>query len=151
MSNLFIKVDNINGESQDADHKGWTDIHSYSWGVNRVQAGKGGANHLNLIAQASMDKSTPAMFLHASNGHKISKVQLSACKAGGNALEYYRITLENVFIAGVSFSDGGDDARMQYAFQAETVKVQYWEQSASGGKGAEARSGWDIKNNTSAF
>jgi type VI secretion system secreted protein Hcp len=40
---------------------------------------------------------------------------------------------------------------MQYAFQAETVKVQYWEQSASGGKGAEARAGWDIKNNTSAF
>ncbi len=55
-----------------------------------------------------MDKSTPAIFLNASNGNKLKKVELSACKACGTAIEYYRITLENVFVAGVILNDSGD-------------------------------------------
>jgi type VI secretion system secreted protein Hcp len=36
---------------------------------------------------------------------------------------------------------------VSYQFQASKVKTQYWEQSASGGKGAETQSGWDLKAN----
>ncbi|MBN7124777.1 hypothetical protein BSU01_24215 [Erwinia billingiae] len=151
MNNLFLKVENVAGESRDAGHSGWTDIHSYQWGVNRTEAGNKGANHLNLIVQAAIDKSTPSIFLFGSNGNKLRKVEVSACKAGGTAIEYYRITLENVFVAGVILNDSRDHASVQYEFHADSVKVQYWEQGAAGGKGAETRSGWDIKNNTSSF
>ncbi|EXU75321.1 type VI secretion system tube protein Hcp [Erwinia papayae] len=151
MNNLFLKVENVNGESKDAAHAGWTDILSHHWGVKRAEAGNKSANHLNLTVQAAVDKSTPAIFLNASNGNKLRKVELSACKAGGTAIEYYRITLENVFVAGVILNDSGDVSSVEYEFQADTVKMQYWEQSATGGKGAETRAGWDVKNNTSSF
>lgn len=36
---------------------------------------------------------------------------------------------------------------MTYQFQAEKVKTQYWEQSATGGKGPETQSNWNIKEN----
>ncbi len=151
MSNLFIKVDNITGESQDVDHLGWIDIRSYSWGVNRTHAGKGGAHHLNLITQATMDKSTPTLFLYASNGNKVPKIILSACKAGGTQMEYCRVTLENTLIAAVVLNDNGSMGSIQYEFQADSVKLQYWEQSAAGGRGAETRMGWNIKDSTSYF
>lgn len=148
---FFLKVENVTGESRDAAHLGWTDIHSYHWGVNRSESGNGGANHLNLIVQAPIDKSTPTIFLNASNGNKLRKVELSACKAGGTAIEYYRITLESVFMAGVILNDNGDASTVQYEFQADAVKMQYWEQAATGGKGAETRFGWNIKSNASSF
>jgi type VI secretion system secreted protein Hcp len=36
---------------------------------------------------------------------------------------------------------------MTYQFQAAKVKTQYWEQSTTGGKGAETQSSWNIKEN----
>lgn len=65
--------------------------------------------------------------------------------------EYYRITLENVVIVEVLLRDHGAATDIEYEFEAEKVKFQYWEQGGMGGKGAETRMGWDIKNSTSYF
>lgn len=151
MNNIFIKIDNINGESKDAQHTGWIDVISYSWGVQRFSAGKSTPQYRHLTVHAHIDKATPAMILYASNGNKIRKVELSVCKAGGSAIEYYRITLESTFIAEVLMHDDGEMENVEYVFEADKVKIQYWEQSSAGGKAAETRSGWDIKNNISAF
>ncbi|MFC0140019.1 type VI secretion system tube protein Hcp [Erwinia mallotivora] len=78
--------------------------------------------------------------------NKLRKVELSACKAGGTAIEYYRIMLKNVFVAGVILNDSGDLSSVEYKFQADTVKMQYREPSATGGKGAPA----GVKNSTSS-
>lgn len=150
MNNLFLKADNVAGESQDAAHKGSIDINSYNWGAQRAAAGNGAVSYNNLSVHTIIDKATPAMLLFASNGTKIRKVELSGCKAGGTAIEYYRITLEDVIVAQILLSDSGD-ANVEYEFQADSVKMQYWEQSPTGGKGAETRSGWNIKNNVSQY
>lgn len=34
-TDLYLKIDGINGESQDSNHKGWIDIDSFSWGQAR--------------------------------------------------------------------------------------------------------------------
>ena len=47
-------------------------------------------------------------------------------------------------------ADNGDTVGVTYAFQAAKVKQQYWEQSSSGGKGAETSAGWNIKENKEA-
>lgn len=151
MNNLFLKIKSVDGESQDADHRGWIDVDSYSWGADRITAGSSTVKYKNLTVHGLIDKATPAILLHASNGSKISTVELSACKAGGVAIEYYRITLENVFVAEVLLNDSGDNGHVMYEFQADSVKLQYWTQSATGGKGAETRAGWDIKNNKSSI
>ncbi|WP_354292709.1 type VI secretion system tube protein Hcp [Paramixta manurensis] len=89
--------------------------------------------------------------LYSANGNKIKKVEISACKAGGSQQEYYRITLENVIIMEVTLRESSPETEVAYEFQADRVKFQYWEQSETGGKGAETRMGWDIKNSTSYF
>ncbi|GLR08665.1 Hcp family type VI secretion system effector [Mixta theicola] len=151
MNSLYLNVDHVAGESQDAHHAGWIDVLSHSWGNRRGAAGNALVNYQNLTVHALIDKATPTMLLYASNGCRLRKVELSACKAGFGAIEYYRITLENVFVAQVMLNDSGDLPSVEYEFEADTVKMQYWEQTAKGGKGAETRYGWDIKNHRSVL
>ncbi|MCX8959088.1 type VI secretion system tube protein Hcp [Erwinia psidii] len=154
MNNVFLKIDGVSGESRDAAHSGWTDVDAYSWGSKR-SSGRSGAgakvNYHNLTVHCQVDKATAGALLYSSNGNKIKSVQLSACKAGGEQMEYYRITLENVIVVEVLFRDNGALTDVEYEFEADKVKFQYWEQGAIGGKGAETRMGWDIKNSTSYF
>ncbi|MFD1804239.1 Hcp family type VI secretion system effector [Mixta tenebrionis] len=153
---MFMKVDGVNGESQDSNHKGWTDINSFSWGAaqpgNMAVGGGGGAGKVNfkdLQVTALIDKSTTAILRHCSSGKHLTKVEVSVCKAGGQQVEYARITLEDVLVTNIEYTgaDNGDTVGVNYTFQASRVKQQYWEQTASGGKGAESSAGWNIKEN----
>ena len=44
---MFMKVEGINGEAKDANHKDWTDIESFDWGAEQpgsmTTGGGGGA------------------------------------------------------------------------------------------------------------
>ncbi|WP_261641081.1 Hcp family type VI secretion system effector [Erwinia mallotivora] len=153
MNSVFLKIDGLAGESKDSEHQGWTDIDTYSWGVRRKGEGSGAgvANYHHLTVHCHVDKATAGALLYASNGSKIKKVEISACKAGGNQMEYYRITLESVIIMEVLLSENGSMTDVEYEFQADKVKFQYWEQGTLGGKGAETRMGWNIKDSTSYF
>ncbi|WP_306552689.1 Hcp family type VI secretion system effector [Mixta calida] len=150
MESTFLKIEGITGESQDAAHQGWIDVTSYTWGVwrNGDAAGPGASRYRNLSVQCAIDKATAAVLLFASNSNRIKAMHLSLCKAGNGMIESCRITLENVTVTDVNLDDVAEAA---YEFQADKVKFQYWEQAASGIKGAESRMGWDIKNSTSCF
>ena len=155
-TDIFLRIEGITGESQDANHKGWTNVDSFTWGAiqpgNMAFGGGGGAGKVqyrDLTVHVNIDKATPAVMRYTSNGKHISKVEISVCKAGGSQVEYCRITLEDVLITSVLFNGATqrDQIGITYQFQAAKVKNQYWEQSASGGKGAESQSGWNIKEN----
>ncbi len=58
--------------------------------------GGGGAGKVNfndLHVNALIDKSTTAILKHCASGKHLTKVELSVCKAGGQQVEYTRITL----------------------------------------------------------
>lgn len=155
-TDMFLRVEGATGESHDSNHKGWTEIKSFSWGAsqpgNMGSGGGGGAGKVcfnDLLINAVIDKSTAAILKHCSNGKHITKVEVSICKAGGKQVEYARITLEEVLVTAVQFTGTPDDEAIgvTYAFQAARVKQQYWEQGASGAKGAENSTAWNIKEN----
>jgi len=35
----FLKIEGISGEAQDKDHKGWSDLLSYSWSLSQPSSG----------------------------------------------------------------------------------------------------------------
>ena len=153
---IYLKIDGITGESNDSAHDGWVDCLTFNWGANQpgnMSVGGGGGagkvSYKDLTVQAYIDKATPAIMKYCSNGKHITKVELSLCKAGGTQIEYSRIVLEDVLITSVNFNGIGDTDEVItiYSFQASRVNLHYWEQSDTGGKGAETMSGWDIKQN----
>ena len=147
MDDLYLKVANVQGESKDASHKGWIDLVGYNWGGSRFAAGNATVNYRNLIAHALIDKANPVLFSWLSSGKIISKVEVSMCRAGSNIKEYHRITLENAFVADISIENMMGQPTATYEFQADKMKIQYWEQTTNGGRGAETVATWDIKNN----
>lgn len=62
---------------------------------NMSVGGGGGAGKVNfndLHVNALIDKSTTAILKHCASGKHLTKVELSVCKAGGQQVEYTRIT-----------------------------------------------------------
>ncbi|MBY4766533.1 Hcp family type VI secretion system effector [Burkholderia ambifaria] len=157
---MFMKVDGVTGESADAQHKGWTDIESFTWGASQpgaMASGSGGnagkASFNDLVVAAYMDKGAPAIIKNCASGKHLPKVEISACKTGGSQIEFMRVTLQEVLVtsaqvAGIDPGDAADRLMMHYGFQAAKVKKQYWQQNDNGGKGAEVSIGWNIKENT---
>ncbi|MDE1189175.1 type VI secretion system tube protein Hcp [Erwiniaceae bacterium L1_54_6] len=152
----FLKVEGVTGESNDSNHKNWTDVLSFTWGAsqqgNMAVGGGGGSgkvNYRDLQIQALIDKSTPSILKFCSSGKHVNKVEISICKAGGSQVEYSRIVLEEVLVTLVEFAGVGhtDTIVVNYRFQAAKVTLHYWEQTEQGTKGAETQSGWDIKQN----
>lgn len=153
---MYMKIESVNGESKDATHKDWTDIKSFSWGATQpgsMSTGGGGgtgkASFNDLYVRTRIDRAAPAVLRHCATGKHLNKVELSICKAGGEQIEYSRITLEDVLVTSVQYSGAqdGDAMMVSYAFQAAKVKQQYWEQTDKGGRGAESVIGYDIKQN----
>ncbi|CAY76412.1 Hcp family type VI secretion system effector [Erwinia pyrifoliae] len=152
----FMRVSGITGESQDAAHKGWTDILSFEWDVSQpALAHTGGGNGAgkvtfkDLTVVAFKDKATTALLKYCASGKHLDRMEVSVCKAGGSQMEYSLITLEDVLVTRVTYSgvNGGEEIAMRYGFQAASVRLSYKEQTASGGKGSESLTGWNIKEN----
>ena len=50
---MFMKVEGVNGESKDSNHKDWTNIESFDWGAEQpgsmTSGGGGGAGKVNFF------------------------------------------------------------------------------------------------------
>jgi type VI secretion system secreted protein Hcp len=152
---LFMKVDGAPGESKNSKHVDWVDLHSFGWGANQQSTmhvgGGGGAgkvSFVDLTCVASVDKAYPALLIKCASGEHIPKVQIAASKAGGDEVEYYKITLEDVIVTSVTVSGAqADEVLVTYSFQAAKVKSEYSVQDDKGTKGATSEFGWNIKTN----
>ncbi|MFM0647724.1 type VI secretion system tube protein Hcp [Paraburkholderia bryophila] len=153
---MYMRVDGVTGESKDANHKGWIDIQSYSWGAaqpGNMATGSGGgigkASFQDLEVETFMDKAAPAILKYCANGRHLPQVEVSVCKAGGAQIEYLRITLSEVLVTSVlqGAARTSEAVQVTYAFQAAKVRKQYWEQTDQGNRGGESVLAWDVKQN----
>ncbi|MBP2168623.1 type VI secretion system secreted protein Hcp [Erwinia toletana] len=150
-SDIYMKIQGIEGESQDANHKGWITISSFEWSANQPVNSQGGTigrvEYQDLHVQTMVDKATPAIMRYMSNGKPIEKVEISTCHANDGQVEYLRITLQDVLITSAYYHGSGHGSKVaiSYKFRAGKVGQQYWEMTASGARGTESASGWDIK------
>jgi type VI secretion system secreted protein Hcp len=71
----FLKIDGIDGESQDAKHKNEIDLESFSWGATQggtmAFGGGGGAGKVQMQDfhfVMRVNKASPKLFLACANG-----------------------------------------------------------------------------------
>src|SRR5262249_11192534 len=113
----FLKVDGIEGESQDAKHKGDIDIESWGWVVDQEPhqntgggLGAGRAHFGPLCFTPWVSKASPRLFLARATGDHTTNATLPCRKAGTDQQEYYKITLQDVLVSRVA-QDGSGGAR----------------------------------------
>jgi type VI secretion system secreted protein Hcp len=116
---MFLKLGDIKGESQDDKHKDEIDFVSWSWGMTQSGtthlgsgggAGKVAVNDLHVTK--FVDKASPNLHLACCTGKHYDTALLTIRKAGDKPVEYYKLTLEEVLISSVSMGGQGSDDRL---------------------------------------
>ncbi|NJN63750.1 MAG: type VI secretion system tube protein Hcp [Acidobacteria bacterium] len=158
---MFMKIGDIKGESQDGTHKEAIDVLSWSWGVSQtgtMHAGSGGgggkANFQDLSFTKFIDKSSPNLLSYCATGEQFKEAKLIIRKAGGkNPLEYLLITMSDCIITSISTGGSGGEDRFteNVSINFAKVKIEYQPQKPDGSKdGGAIPWGWDISANKSA-
>jgi len=155
-SDMFIKIDDIKGESADSKHAGEIDVLSWSWGLTQTgtaQLGTGGGAgkvHVNdLTFTKYVDKASPILLKQCCSGKHMSAAALVVRKAGGTPLEYLKINMEDLIVAAVSHGGSGGDDKLteNVTLNFARVKVEYVPQKKDGSGDASIPMGWDIAAN----
>lgn len=153
----FLKLDTIDGESQDDKHKGEIDVESWSWGETNsgTSAGGGGGGAGKVSMQdfhfvMKINKATPKLMLACASGQHIKSGVLTCRKAGGDQQEYLKITMSDLLVA--SYQSGGSNGDgvvpvEQISLNFAKIEYEYKPQKPDGSLDSAVKTGWDLKAN----
>lgn len=155
----FLKIDGIEGESQDYKHKGEIDIMSWSWGATQTGtfasgggAGAGKVQFQDFRFTGGVSKASPKLFLSSATGQHLKYAILTARRAGEQQLEFYKLTFTDVLVSSYQNggSSGGDMPTEQVSFNFAKIEFEYTPANADGSPGAPVKAGYDLKLNKKA-
>lgn len=155
-SDIFAKLGDIKGESQDSKHKDEVEVLAWSWGVNQsgtmAHGGGGGAGKVSfndLSFSHSVDKASPVLMKACATGEHIKEGTITARKAGKGQQEFLIIKMNDIIITGVSPNgSGGDVGPVEtVTLQFAKVDLEYKPQKPDGSLDAGVHFKYDIKGN----
>ena len=156
---MFIKIDDIEGESVDDVHAGEIDVMAWSWGASQsgtTHSGPGGGagkvNVQDLSFTHYVDKASPNLLKMCCNGKHFEEAILVVRKAGEMPLEYMIITMKSGLVSSVSVGGSGGEDRLteNVTLNFSEFKTEYVPQMADGSGDASIIVGWNIANNVDA-
>lgn len=138
---LFLKLDNVFGESQQPGHVGEIDVLSFSFGASqtgvRAAGGKASARRssltpISILKQA--DKSSPKLFIACAMGTQFKDAVLTVSTGGTSPFEYLVITMSDVLISSyqVGSSEGSGIATESISFSYSKIEYKYIPRGAVG-------------------
>src|SRR5919199_315922 len=151
---MFIKIKDIKGESQDKSHKDEIDVLAWSWGASQsatTHMGGGGGGGKVSVQDLSftkyIDSASADLLLACCNGKHLDEALLTVRKAGENPVEYIKIKMTQVIISSISTGGSGGEDRLTEHVTLNFAKValDYTPQDEKGKAKSPAKSmTWDI-------
>jgi type VI secretion system secreted protein Hcp len=155
VADYFLKIDGIDGESQDHKHKAEIHLESWSWGESNggsaAHSGGSGAGKVNMqdfhfVMQ--INKASPKLALACATGEHLKKAVLTCRRAGKDQQEFFKVTMSDLIVS--SFQTGGSNQGSvlpteQISLNFSKIEWEYKEQKADGTLGGTIKAGWDQK------
>ena len=155
----FLKIIEIQGESQDARHRGEIVLDAWSYGGTvggkpsgptrpSVVSGRFSAQDFQFTAKVS--KASPKLFEACTTGMRLRDVTLFARRAGTEQQDYLRIRLSDVLISSyqLSGSSGSGDVPLdQVSCAYAKIEIEYKEQRPDGSLGGPVTAMFDLGKN----
>jgi type VI secretion system secreted protein Hcp len=154
VSDYFLKIDGIPGESTDHKHKGAIDLESFTWGATNIPApGRGGGGAPKVAMQdfhftARVNKASPALFLACATGKHLKDAVFTARKAGKDQQEFLVFKFKDVLITSYMIGGAeaaGDVPMDQISFNFGAIEYEYRAQKADGTLAPATKAAWDVK------
>jgi type VI secretion system secreted protein Hcp len=157
-SDIFAKIGDIKGESQDDKHKDEIDVLSFSWGVSQTGTlahggggGEGKAQFNDFNFTTNVSKASPALFLACASGQHIKDATIAVRRAGDNKAQqdYLILKMTDVLVSSyqTAGSSGGDRPTENVSMAFAKVEFTYKPQKPDGSLDAGITTGWDLKAN----
>jgi type VI secretion system secreted protein Hcp len=153
---IFLKIQGIDGESQDASHKNEIEVLGWNWEMTQtsnMHAGSGGGAGKATVKDLTFlhwtDRASPNLIKHCLVGKHIPEALLTVRKAGGKPLEYLKIIMTDVIISRVRATGerAGERVRETVSLAFSKVSHEYVVQNQQGGNGGTVTGSFDIKGN----
>lgn len=158
----FLKIDGIEGDSQDDAHKGEIELIAYDWTETQsgsfAQGGGGGAGKVNMENfefYMHTCKASPKLMLFCANGKHIKSVTLTCRKAGEGQHDFYSVVLSDIIVAKyrtMSHAPGLENLADgtpvdQVCFNFGKIEFEYKPQKSDGALDAPVKAGYNVKTN----
>jgi type VI secretion system secreted protein Hcp len=103
----FLKIEGIDGDSTDKDHKGEIEILSFSWGeTNTSPSNKGGGGGAGKVSMQDfhftmqVSSASPKLMVACASGKHFTQATLTCRKAGGEQrAEFMKIKLTDILVS----------------------------------------------------
>jgi type VI secretion system secreted protein Hcp len=149
---VFLKIGDVKGESNDSKHAGEIDVLSWSWGVSNSGSGAlggghgaGKANFNDLSFMHALDKASPVLLKACAMGDHFPEATLVSRKAGKGQQDYLIIKMKEVFITSVQPSGSSEHPMESVSISFGHVDLEYKPQKADGSVEAGVHFIYDIK------
>ena len=151
---FYLKLDAIQGESADDQHKDEIQLLSFSIGASQVTsvAGTGGsgagkADLSDLSVMKFYDKASPQLFKALISGTHIKTGVLSAVKAGGGGKPFLKLSFDELFVTSLQQSGSSEIPSESVSLSYNKIKIEYSTQNEQGILTAVGAVNYDLKAN----
>jgi type VI secretion system secreted protein Hcp len=153
VSDYFLKIDGISGESKDSKHKDEIELVSFSWGLAETGSSRSGGGSASrpqfrdFEFTMKVNKASPQLFLATASGKHLKEATLSVRRAGKAQLEYLKITFTDVLVTSYQQAGADDLPHEVVSLAFDRIDLQYTQQASSGAGGQVVKAGWDLSRN----
>ena len=154
-ADIFAKLGDIKGESQDSKHKDEVEVLSWSWGVHNEAgssvggsgAGSGKASFSDFNFMHHVDKASPNLLRACATGEHLKEATITHRKSGKGQLEFLVIKMNDVIITGVSHTRDVNQTSESVSIAFAKVDLEYRPQKSDGSLDAGIHFKYDIAGN----
>jgi type VI secretion system secreted protein Hcp len=154
-ADYLLKIETIDGESNQKGHEKWLELKSWSWGESNAGssslgggAGAGKVSMQDFHFVINYGVSSPKLFLACASGEHIKSAILHIRKAGGDQQVFVEWKFSDILIS--SYQTGGSEGSDvlpldQVSFNFTKIEMEYKPQKPDGTLGAGIKTGYDVK------
>ena len=153
---MFMKIDGLDGESADAKHKDWIEIEAFSHGITHPAGSAGTTSrfsgpsvHDDFHVVSELDKASPQLALYACQGTRITEIKVELVTAGSTPQKYMEYVLKDVLVTSIDVAGTVDDARPTeaYTFSYGKIEWTYTEYDQTGSSRGDVSAYWNVAEN----
>ena len=141
-TDMFLKLEGIEGESFSKGHEKEIEVSSWSWGMSRDIMTSGSARAMGrpcvseIVVTKLVDKASPKLMTALVNGTAIKGGKLTVRKGGEVPVDYLVIELATILVSSLQESgSSGDTAQESVALSFVSANVSYTVQGPDGKPG----------------
>jgi len=150
---MFLKIDGIDGESTDKEHRNQIEIFSWSWSASNTGTvgtggtGTGKTTGVDLELMKLLDTSSPIITEKLFTGAHIRDAELSLRKPG-SSFDFAKYKMTDILITSIRQGGSSGDVPVdQFTLNFAKLEVTHTVTNPDGKPGATAKTCWDFKAN----